>query len=108
MAFGQSNSSEDGIRPATPKEATPHGLEVTPTKTESVGALELDEVNSLQHTAYVYSTSKKWWILTVVALCQTSMSRSFLLFMCTHCLGSSSLPFSLGMGEKLLMLECRL
>jgi hypothetical protein len=35
---------------------------------------ELNEVNSIQETAYAWSTKKKWAVLTVVALCQTSMS----------------------------------
>jgi hypothetical protein len=37
--------------------------------------LILNEANSIEHTAYAFSTKKKWWILTVVALCQTSMSK---------------------------------
>ncbi|KAF2132414.1 MFS general substrate transporter [Dothidotthia symphoricarpi CBS 119687] len=38
------------------------------------GPLLLDEANAVEHTAYMWSTKKKWWILTVVALCQTSMN----------------------------------
>jgi hypothetical protein len=37
--------------------------------------LVLSEANSLEHTAYKFSNKKKWAVLTVVALCQTSMSR---------------------------------
>lgn len=37
--------------------------------------LVLNEVNSIEHTAYRWSTKKKWAVLTVVALCQTSMSK---------------------------------
>jgi hypothetical protein len=37
--------------------------------------LILTEANSIEHTAYVWSPKKKWAVLTVVALCQTSMSR---------------------------------
>lgn len=36
--------------------------------------LKLNEANAVEHTAYTFSTRKKWIILTVVALCQTSMS----------------------------------
>lgn len=36
----------------------------------------LNEATNLTDTAYAFSTKKKWWILTVVALCQTSMSKS--------------------------------
>jgi hypothetical protein len=35
---------------------------------------ELNEANSFDETAYAWSTKKKWAVLTVVALCQTSMS----------------------------------
>jgi hypothetical protein len=34
----------------------------------------LTEANCIEKTGYMFSTKKKWWILTVVALCQTSMS----------------------------------
>jgi hypothetical protein len=34
----------------------------------------LDEANAIEHTAYRWSQQKKWAVLTVVALCQTSMS----------------------------------
>lgn len=37
--------------------------------------LVLNEVNSLEHTAYKWPSRKKWMVLTVVALCQTSMSK---------------------------------
>jgi hypothetical protein len=37
--------------------------------------LVLTEANSLEHTAYKFSDKKKWAVLTVVALCQTSMSK---------------------------------
>ena len=35
----------------------------------------LDEVVDYEYTAYAFSNKKKWAILTVVALCQTSMSK---------------------------------
>lgn len=37
--------------------------------------LILTEGNALKHTAYNFSSRKKWAVLTVVALCQTSMSK---------------------------------
>jgi hypothetical protein len=37
--------------------------------------LELNEANSIEYTAYSWSNRKKWAVLTVVALCQTSMSK---------------------------------
>ncbi|KAF3035444.1 hypothetical protein E8E12_005137 [Didymella heteroderae] len=38
------------------------------------GIAILNEATNLKDTAYAFSTKKKWWILTVVALCQTSMN----------------------------------
>lgn len=38
------------------------------------GVEQLDEVSGYEHTAYNFSKGKKWWILSVVALCQTSMN----------------------------------
>jgi hypothetical protein len=38
--------------------------------------LILNEANAFEHTAYNFSNRKKWAVLTVVALCQTSMSKS--------------------------------
>lgn len=35
----------------------------------------LNEVSNRKDTAYAFSVKRKWWILTVVALCQTSMSK---------------------------------
>lgn len=40
------------------------------------GSLILNEANAIEHTAYQWSSNKKWAVLTVVALCQTSMSKS--------------------------------
>lgn len=45
---------------------------------DAEGITRLSEVTNLKDTAYAFSSKKKWWILTVVALCQTSMSRFFL------------------------------
>jgi hypothetical protein len=35
----------------------------------------LTEANAFEYTAYNFSLNKKWAVLTVVALCQTSMSK---------------------------------
>ncbi|KAL5422291.1 hypothetical protein PMIN04_004810 [Paraphaeosphaeria minitans] len=43
-------------------------------KVELGGVEQLDEINGYEYTAYNFSNGKKWWILTVVALCQTSMN----------------------------------
>jgi hypothetical protein len=37
--------------------------------------LVLNEANAFEYTAYNFSNRKKWAVLTVVALCQTSMSK---------------------------------
>ena len=71
--------SDASIVSAAQKEAGAGGLEVAPTRSHptvgATGPLVLDETNAVEHTAYMFSTKKKWWILTVVALCQTSMSK---------------------------------
>ncbi|KAK7182214.1 hypothetical protein DPSP01_006935 [Paraphaeosphaeria sporulosa] len=43
-------------------------------KVELGGVEELNEINGYEYTAYNFSIGKKWWVLTVVALCQTSMN----------------------------------
>ncbi|KAF1970926.1 MFS general substrate transporter [Bimuria novae-zelandiae CBS 107.79] len=43
-------------------------------RVELGGVEKLDEINGYEYTAYNFSKEKKWWILTVVALCQTSMN----------------------------------
>jgi hypothetical protein len=62
--------------PGQKKEAS-EGIELVPTQSpqaETTGPLKLNEVNTYEKTGYAFSTKKKWWILSVVALCQTSMS----------------------------------
>jgi len=44
---------------------------------DAEGVTRLSEATNIADTAYAFSTKYKWWILTVVALCQTSMSRFF-------------------------------
>lgn len=66
------------------KVSVSEGIELVPTQTSSRFATDpraqfvLSEANAIEHTAYSFSTTKKWWILTVVALCQTSMSKCVL------------------------------
>lgn len=50
-------------------------LQTRPTAEGGNGITILNEATNLKDTAYAFSTKKKWWILTVVALCQTSMSK---------------------------------
>ncbi|KAF2643038.1 MFS general substrate transporter [Massarina eburnea CBS 473.64] len=38
------------------------------------GKLILNEVDGYEYTGYNFSNKKKWWILSIVALCQTSMN----------------------------------
>jgi hypothetical protein len=59
------------------KEAS-DGIEMVPTNNRQVepsGPLKLTEANSIEKTGYMFPTRKKWMILTVVGLCQTSMSK---------------------------------
>ena len=53
-------------------------------RVELGGVEQLDEVNGYVFTAYNFSDKKKWWILSVVALCQTSMN--FVSCYCARCL----------------------
>lgn len=66
------------LRPETePKPEGPwdHVTQVARQRTVELHGVEtLDEVNAYEHTAYAFSRKRKWWILTVVALCQTSMN----------------------------------
>ncbi|KAH7402696.1 multidrug transporter [Pyrenochaeta sp. MPI-SDFR-AT-0127] len=74
------HDSDTSIRSDGRKEAFAEGIEMVPTKsrrprlTDHNAPSILNEVNSIEHTAYMFSTKKKWWILSVVALCQTSMN----------------------------------
>lgn len=74
--FFSSDSSSDNdatTNPTNSKGATAGGVEVVQTNENPVTVLS--EANAAEHTGYKFSTKKKWWILTVVALCQTSMSQ---------------------------------
>lgn len=61
-------SDSDNSSPA-PKVEQSQGL------VEADDITRLSEAANLKDTAYAFSTKRKWWILTVVALCQTSMSK---------------------------------
>jgi len=71
----------------------PNAIEITPTRDtlpiehveHSHGRIDLDVINGYEYTAYNFSIKKKWWILTVVALCQTSMN-----FVGINCVGPTS------------------
>lgn len=61
-------SSFEAIRPVRSSLSSTRALDAN-------APLILDEANAFKHTAYNFSTKKKWAVLTVVALCQTSMSK---------------------------------
>lgn len=79
--FGDGNVGTDGIGT---KKATISSLEAIQAVDSSLSSSEtpdaeaeltLSEANAIEHTAYHFSNRKKWAVLTVVALCQTSMSK---------------------------------
>jgi hypothetical protein len=59
-------------------------LQTRPTTEGDNGIIILNEAANLKDTAYAFSSKKKWWILTAVALCQTSMSKSLHLPLFSH------------------------
>jgi hypothetical protein len=65
---GLPGSDSDNSSPA-PKVEQSQGL------VEAEDITRLSEAANLKDTAYAFSAKRKWWILTVVALCQTSMSK---------------------------------
>jgi hypothetical protein len=75
-------SSKTGEKPPEIEREATNGSEITIESgqgsprvrhTENVKAI-LDEVDGYQYTAYAFPTWKKWMVLSVVALCQTSMN----------------------------------
>jgi hypothetical protein len=78
MAYVRNGSdASSGGSNGRKKETTAENIELrsTPSSENEIGgAHKLTEANCIEKTGYVFSTRKKWWILTVVALCQTSMS----------------------------------
>lgn len=79
MTLGQSQTiiktfDEHG-RETTSSNSSPNNSPRPSTvQNETDGPLVLNEANAFKHTAYNFSSRKKWAVLTVVALCQTSMS----------------------------------
>ncbi|XP_014559172.1 hypothetical protein COCVIDRAFT_13793 [Bipolaris victoriae FI3] len=72
-------------------------IEMVPTRsaeTGSSGAFKLDEANSVEKTGYMFSTKKKWQILTVVALCQTSMNYNAAVY--SNAIGHLNTHYNLG------------
>lgn len=63
----------DGVETISRVTTTQSGLRRS-RRVELGGIEQLDEVSGYEYTAYNFSDKKKWWILTVVALCQTSMN----------------------------------
>jgi hypothetical protein len=60
------SSFEAGLLDSSPRPST--------APVDSSAPLVLNEANAIEYTAYNFSNKKKWAVLTVVALCQTSMS----------------------------------
>lgn len=79
---GSRHDSDASIGSEGRKEAAAEGIEMILTRSlppsDQNAPLVLNEANAIEYTGYRFSTKKKWWILTVVALCQTSMSKSLL------------------------------
>jgi hypothetical protein len=79
--FGDFDVGNDGV---SAKKATISSLEAVQAVDSSLSSsptpdadapLTLSEANAIEYTAYHFSNRKKWAVLTVVALCQTSMSK---------------------------------
>ncbi|CAO2657308.1 Nn.00g034340.m01.CDS01 [Neocucurbitaria sp. VM-36] len=96
MANPRHESDSSGVS-AGGKEAT-EGVEMVPTQSpipaDPNAPLVLNEANAVEHTAYVFSTKKKWWILTVVALCQTSMNYNAAVY--SNAIGHLNTEYDLG------------
>ena len=67
-SVGQPRSDSDNSSPE-PK------VEQSQRLVDADGITRLSETANVKDTAYAFSNKRKWWILTVVALCQTSMSK---------------------------------
>jgi hypothetical protein len=78
MAYVRNGSdASSGGSNGRKKETIAENIELRQTRSaqnELRGPHMLTEANCIEKTGYMFSTKKKWWILTVVALCQTSMS----------------------------------
>lgn len=72
------NNSDARSSGSSGRKKTAENIEMIPTQnveTDGSGRFKLTELNCVEKTGYMFSTKKKWQILTVVALCQTSMSK---------------------------------
>ncbi|KAL5117706.1 hypothetical protein ACEQ8H_004454 [Pleosporales sp. CAS-2024a] len=58
------------------------------------GPPKLTEANAIEHTAYAWSNTKKWAVLTVVALCQTSMNYNAAVY--SNAIGHVNKEYGLG------------
>ncbi|KAH5371875.1 hypothetical protein HBI48_034190 [Parastagonospora nodorum] len=64
------------------------------TASTTPGPLILNEANAIEHTAYQWSSHKKWAVLTVVALCQTSMNYNAAVY--SNAIGPLNEEYNLG------------
>ena len=79
MALYIRNESDARSSNSTSRKKPEDDIEMVPTRSAEAEVdvhFKLTETNCVEKTGYTFSTKKKWQILTVVALCQTSMSRS--------------------------------
>ncbi|KAI0573331.1 AraJ Arabinose efflux permease [Pyrenophora tritici-repentis] len=68
-------STNTNASPTRRKQAEEEAIEMVPTRSPPPPvATMLTETNAVESTAYMFSSRRKWWILTVVGLCQTSMN----------------------------------
>ena len=78
MALPVRNNSDARSSGSSGHKKTTENIEMVPTQsveTDGSGHFKLTELNCIEKTGYMFSSKKKWQILTVVALCQTSMSK---------------------------------
>ncbi|OAL05918.1 MFS general substrate transporter [Phaeosphaeriaceae sp. SRC1lsM3a] len=80
-------SSFEAIRPVRSSLSSTRALDAN-------APLILDEANAFKHTAYNFSTKKKWAVLTVVALCQTSMNYNAAVY--SNAIGRLNVEYNLG------------
>ncbi|KAL6151168.1 hypothetical protein ACJQWK_10633 [Exserohilum turcicum] len=76
--YVRNGSDASSSASAQPKKTADNEIEMMPTRSTEADSSEphtLNEANSVEKTGYIFSTKKKWQILTVVGLCQTSMSK---------------------------------
>jgi hypothetical protein len=74
---GSLDSDGAGRKEERTSSSMPNSLDQTPSTQPIITnpVRVLNEVHDFDHTAYSWTTKKKWAVLTVVALCQTSMSK---------------------------------